>query len=125
MLPPQSLQSQDLPKVMLKLKLMICQDICVYFSDRYITDKFLPDKAIDVIDEVGASRMLLPKNKRRKKVTVKRKKKASLEYAAPPTLKESKLGSFHGKFRASPIVAGGDFREDDHDHRGSHFFGNV
>ena len=27
---------------------------CVYFSERYITDKFLPDKAIDVLDEVGA-----------------------------------------------------------------------
>jgi len=27
---------------------------CVYFSERYITDRFLPDKAIDVLDEVGA-----------------------------------------------------------------------
>jgi ATP-dependent Clp protease ATP-binding subunit ClpC len=27
---------------------------CVKLSDRYITDRFLPDKAIDVIDEVGA-----------------------------------------------------------------------
>ena len=27
---------------------------CVSFSERYITDKFLPDKAIDVLDEVGA-----------------------------------------------------------------------
>ncbi len=27
---------------------------CVKFSDRYITDRFLPDKAIDVMDEVGA-----------------------------------------------------------------------
>ena len=27
---------------------------CVYFSERYITDKFLPDKAIDILDEVGA-----------------------------------------------------------------------
>lgn len=27
---------------------------CVKFSDRYITDRFLPDKAIDVLDEVGA-----------------------------------------------------------------------
>ncbi len=26
----------------------------VYFSDRYITDRFLPDKAIDVIDEAGS-----------------------------------------------------------------------
>jgi ATP-dependent Clp protease ATP-binding subunit ClpA len=43
----------------------------VELSARYINDRKLPDKAIDVIDEVGASRMLLPKNKRRKKVTVK------------------------------------------------------
>ena len=43
----------------------------VDLSARYINDRKLPDKAIDVIDEVGASRMLLPKNKRRKKVTVK------------------------------------------------------
>ena len=27
---------------------------CVLLSDRYITDRFLPDKAIDVLDEVGA-----------------------------------------------------------------------
>ena len=43
----------------------------VELSARYINDRKLPDKAIDVIDEVGASRMLLPENKRRKKVTVK------------------------------------------------------
>lgn len=29
-------------------------DACVKLSDRYITDRFLPDKAIDVMDEVGA-----------------------------------------------------------------------
>ena len=27
---------------------------CVKFSDRYVSDRFLPDKAIDVMDEVGA-----------------------------------------------------------------------
>ena len=43
----------------------------VDLSARYIADRKLPDKAIDVIDEVGASRMLLPANKRRKTVTVK------------------------------------------------------
>ncbi|MCK5295535.1 MAG: ATP-dependent Clp protease ATP-binding subunit ClpA [Alphaproteobacteria bacterium] len=40
-------------------------------AERYITDKKLPDKAIDVIDEVGAARMLLPEEKRSKKITVK------------------------------------------------------
>ncbi|MBC8110247.1 MAG: ATP-dependent Clp protease ATP-binding subunit, partial [Verrucomicrobia bacterium] len=29
-------------------------DACVKMSDRYISDRFLPDKAIDVMDEVGA-----------------------------------------------------------------------
>ena len=43
----------------------------VELSARYINDRKLPDKAIDVIDEVGASRMLLPKHKRPKTVTVK------------------------------------------------------
>jgi ATP-dependent Clp protease ATP-binding subunit ClpA len=40
----------------------------VELSARYITDRKLPDKAIDVIDEAGASQMLLPENKRRKKL---------------------------------------------------------
>jgi ATP-dependent Clp protease ATP-binding subunit ClpC len=29
-------------------------EMCVYLSDRYIADKFLPDKAIDILDEAGA-----------------------------------------------------------------------
>jgi ATP-dependent Clp protease ATP-binding subunit ClpA len=43
----------------------------VELSARYINDRKLPDKAIDVIDETGASQMLLPPNKRRKTVGVK------------------------------------------------------
>jgi ATP-dependent Clp protease ATP-binding subunit ClpA len=43
----------------------------VELSAKYIHDRKLPDKAIDVIDEVGASRMLLPEHKRRKTVTLK------------------------------------------------------
>ncbi|APH55064.1 ATP-dependent clp protease ATP-binding subunit clpA [Granulibacter bethesdensis] len=42
----------------------------VELAAKYIHDRKLPDKAIDVIDEVGASRMLLPENKRRKTVTL-------------------------------------------------------
>ena len=38
----------------------------VDLSARYITDRKLPDKAIDVIDEAGASQMLLPEEKRLK-----------------------------------------------------------
>jgi ATP-dependent Clp protease ATP-binding subunit ClpA len=43
----------------------------VELSSRYITDRKLPDKAIDVIDEAGASQWLLPENKRRKQIGVK------------------------------------------------------
>ncbi|HEV8015251.1 MAG TPA: AAA family ATPase, partial [Stellaceae bacterium] len=43
----------------------------VELSHRYIGDRKLPDKAIDVIDEVGAAQMLLPENKRRKTITAK------------------------------------------------------
>lgn len=42
----------------------------VKLSERYITDRFLPDKAIDVIDEAGANRQLQPKKTRKKKITV-------------------------------------------------------
>lgn len=42
----------------------------VDLSARYITDRQLPDKAIDVIDEAGAKQRLLPKSKRRKQLGV-------------------------------------------------------
>ena len=38
----------------------------VELAARYINDRKLPDKAIDVIDEVGASQKLLPESKRKK-----------------------------------------------------------
>ena len=43
----------------------------VELSAKYIHDRKLPDKAIDIIDEAGASRMLLPESKRRKTITLK------------------------------------------------------
>jgi len=43
----------------------------VELSARYITDRKLPDKAIDVLDETGAAQMLLPPSKRKKTVSVK------------------------------------------------------
>jgi ATP-dependent Clp protease ATP-binding subunit ClpA len=43
----------------------------VELSSRYINDRKLPDKAIDVIDEVGAAQMLMPETRRKKTVTVK------------------------------------------------------
>jgi ATP-dependent Clp protease ATP-binding subunit ClpA len=42
----------------------------VELSDRYITDRHLPDKAIDIIDEAGARQRLQPPSKRKKTVTV-------------------------------------------------------
>jgi ATP-dependent Clp protease ATP-binding subunit ClpA len=39
-------------------------------SARYITDRFLPDKAIDVIDEAGAFQQLQPPSKRKKVIGV-------------------------------------------------------
>ncbi|MFM7532833.1 MAG: AAA family ATPase, partial [Rubrivivax sp.] len=38
-------------------------------SAKYITDRHLPDKAIDVIDEAGAAQRILPKNKQKKTIT--------------------------------------------------------
>ena len=40
-------------------------ETAVQLSARYMNDRKLPDKAIDVIDETGASLMLLPENKRK------------------------------------------------------------
>jgi ATP-dependent Clp protease ATP-binding subunit ClpA len=43
----------------------------VEMSNRYITNRKLPDKAIDVIDEVGAAQYLLPPVKRKRTITAK------------------------------------------------------
>jgi ATP-dependent Clp protease ATP-binding subunit ClpA len=43
----------------------------VKLSTRYIHDRKLPDKAIDIIDEVGAAQMLKPQNLRKKTIRAK------------------------------------------------------
>ncbi len=43
----------------------------VELAAKYINDRKLPDKAIDVIDEVGAAQMLLPESRRRKTIGVR------------------------------------------------------
>ena len=43
----------------------------VELSARYINDRKLPDKAIDVIDEVGAMQMLLPPSRRKKTISAR------------------------------------------------------
>ena len=42
----------------------------VNLSSKHITDRYLPDKAIDVIDEAGAHQQLLTKSKRKKLIGV-------------------------------------------------------
>ena len=44
--------------------------VAAELADRYITDRHLPDKAIDVIDEAGARQRLMPEDKRLKTVDV-------------------------------------------------------
>ncbi|NNJ92287.1 MAG: ATP-dependent Clp protease ATP-binding subunit ClpA [Gammaproteobacteria bacterium] len=39
-------------------------------AEKYINDRHLPDKAIDVIDEAGAAMQLVPKSKRKKSISV-------------------------------------------------------
>ncbi|NVK33209.1 MAG: ATP-dependent Clp protease ATP-binding subunit ClpA [Rhodobacteraceae bacterium] len=43
----------------------------VELSAKYMSDRKLPDKAIDVLDETGASQMLVPESRRRKTIGVK------------------------------------------------------
>jgi ATP-dependent Clp protease ATP-binding subunit ClpA len=43
----------------------------VELSAKYINDRKLPDKAIDIIDEVGAAQMLVAESKRKKTISVK------------------------------------------------------
>src|SRR3546814_10621804 len=43
----------------------------VELSARYIGDRKLPDKAIDVIDEVGAAQLLVPASRRKKTINVR------------------------------------------------------
>ncbi len=40
-------------------------------GEQHINDRFLPDKAIDVLDEVGATQRILPKYKRKKIIGIK------------------------------------------------------
>ncbi|KXV18059.1 ATP-dependent Clp protease ATP-binding subunit ClpA [Gluconobacter oxydans] len=56
----------------------------VELAAKYVHDRKLPDKAIDVIDEVGAARMLVPENKRRKTVTLKDVEEAIAKIARIP-----------------------------------------
>jgi ATP-dependent Clp protease ATP-binding subunit ClpA len=62
----------------------------VELSARYIHDRKLPDKAIDVIDETGASQMLLAEHKRKKTIGVKEIEAAVATMARIPAKTVSK-----------------------------------
>ena len=62
----------------------------VDLSAKYINDRKLPDKAIDVIDEVGASQMLLPESRRKKVIGVKEVEEVIAKMARIPSKSVSK-----------------------------------
>ena len=62
----------------------------VELSTRYINDRKLPDKAIDVIDEAGASQMLLPESKRKKVIGQKEVEAVIAKMARIPAKSVSK-----------------------------------
>jgi ATP-dependent Clp protease ATP-binding subunit ClpA len=57
----------------------------VELSARYITDRKLPDKAIDVIDEAGAAQMLMAPSKRKKTITVREVEEVVAKMARMPS----------------------------------------
>ncbi|MEQ1609559.1 MAG: ATP-dependent Clp protease ATP-binding subunit ClpA [Hyphomonadaceae bacterium] len=65
----------------------------VDLSARYITDRKLPDKAIDVIDEAGAAQWLLPENKRRKQIGAREVEAVISKMARIPAKQVSKSDS--------------------------------
>jgi ATP-dependent Clp protease ATP-binding subunit ClpA len=62
----------------------------VELSAKYINDRKLPDKAIDVIDEVGASQMLLAESRRKKVIGVKEVEDVVAKMARIPSKSVSK-----------------------------------
>jgi ATP-dependent Clp protease ATP-binding subunit ClpA len=62
----------------------------VELSAKYINDRKLPDKAIDVIDETGASQMLLPESRRKKVIGVKEVEEVVAKMARIPPKSVSK-----------------------------------
>ncbi|WP_394694423.1 ATP-dependent Clp protease ATP-binding subunit ClpA [Hyphobacterium sp.] len=62
----------------------------VDLASRYITDRKLPDKAIDVIDEAGARMRLLPPSKRKKTIGVKEVESVVAKIARIPEKSVSK-----------------------------------
>jgi ATP-dependent Clp protease ATP-binding subunit ClpA len=59
--------------------------VAAELADRYINDRFMPDKAIDVIDEVGAYQQLQPASKRKKQIGVTDVEKVVAKIARIPS----------------------------------------
>ncbi len=64
--------------------------VAVELAAKYINDRKLPDKAIDVIDEVGAAQMLLPEGRRKKVIGVKEVEEVIAKMARIPSKSVSK-----------------------------------
>jgi ATP-dependent Clp protease ATP-binding subunit ClpA len=62
---------------------------CVDLSVRYLPDRFLPDKAIDVLDETGAAVRLRPTSRRRKSVSVRDVEEVVARMANIPSVRAS------------------------------------
>ncbi|HKD22218.1 MAG TPA: ATP-dependent Clp protease ATP-binding subunit ClpA, partial [Rhizomicrobium sp.] len=62
----------------------------VELAAKYINDRKLPDKAIDVIDETGASQMLLPESRRKKVIGVREVEEVVAKMARIPPKSVSK-----------------------------------
>ncbi len=65
----------------------------VDLSAKYITDRKLPDKAIDVIDEAGAAQWLAPEGKRRKQIGAREVEVVISKMARIPAKQVSKSDS--------------------------------
>ncbi len=65
----------------------------VELANKYIHDRKLPDKAIDVIDEAGAAQSLLPDNKKKKVIGVKEVEEIISKIARIPSKRISKNDS--------------------------------
>ena len=61
--------------------------LAVELADRYINDRHLPDKAIDVIDEAGAKQRMSPASKRKKTIGVKDIEKIVAKIARIPEMR--------------------------------------
>ena len=59
--------------------------VAAELAQRYINDRYMPDKAIDVIDEVGAFQQLQPPSKRKKQISVSDVEKMVAKIARIPS----------------------------------------